>query len=254
MKDLPPEASKQVEVLLQKIEELTQSQRQLLTIASHDIKSPFNRMHALLQLVQMNAANLTDEQKNYLEKMHIVIADGMAMIRNLIDYRNLEFQGIELMPVSFTLREFIHTSLKAVDGVARKKQLNLISGIIDDHELHTDRHCLQHAFDNLLSNAIKFSFPGKAVTVRTACTGPDATIEIEDEARGFLPDEQKQLFQKFSRLSNRPTGGESSTGLGLYIAQSMMKKINGYVECLNTEGVGSVFRLVFPMRLDQLKR
>lgn len=239
-----------VELLLQKIEELTQSQRHLLTIASHDVKSPFNRMHALLQLLQMNSSNLTDEQKNYLEKMHIVIADGMSMIRNLIDYRNLEYQGIELMPASFNLREFIHTSVKAVDSVARKKQLKLTTGVIDNYELHTDRHCLQHAFDNILSNAIKFSFAGKSVAVRAKITGTDVNIEIEDEARGFLPAEQAQLFKKFSRFSNRPTGGESSTGLGLYIAQSMIQKINGRVECQTTEGVGSVFRITFPALLS----
>ncbi|QOI96656.1 MAG: HAMP domain-containing histidine kinase [Flammeovirgaceae bacterium] len=249
MKDLPSDHSKQVELLLQKIEELTQSQRHLLTIASHDVKSPFNRMHALLQLLQMNVTNLTDEQRNYLEKMHIVIADGMAMIRNLIDYRNLEYQGLKLMPAPFSLREFIHTSLKAIDGVARKKQLTLIASTVDDCELHTDRHCLQRAFDNLLSNAIKFSFPGKSVHVQAAVSGNHALIEVADEARGFLPNERASLFKKFSRFSNRPTGGESSTGLGLYITQAMMQKIRGGVECQTTEGIGSVFRLTFPTRL-----
>jgi signal transduction histidine kinase len=246
--ELPVEQARE---LLQKIEELTQSQRHLLTIASHDVKSPFNRLHALVQLLQMNASNLTDEQKNYLEKMHIVIADGMAMIRNLIDYRNLDFQGIEVMPATFSLREFIHASVKAVDAVARKKELILATAPVADEELHTDRHCLQRAFDNLLSNAVKFSFPGKRIEVQAAVAGTHAVITVQDEARGFLPDEQQRLFEKFSRFSNRPTGGESSTGLGLYIAQSMMKKINGQVECLTTEGVGSMFRIVFPVTLPR---
>jgi len=247
----PPQI--ELEALRQQVEELSRNQRQLLTIASHDIKSPFNRMHALLQLVQMNATNLTDEQRNYLEKMHIVIADGMAMIRNLIDYRNLE-SGIVLRPEPFDLDVFIKTSLKSVEGVALKKQLTIIPGKVEKNTIHTDRQCLQRAVDNVLSNAVKFSFPGKSVTVRATCIGTEAVIEIEDEARGFLPVEQEQMFQKFSRFSNRPTGGESSTGLGLYIAQAMMHQINGRVECMTTEGLGSVFRLIFPMRLDQLKR
>ncbi len=241
----------ELDALRQQVDDLLRNQRHLLTIASHDIKSPFNRMHALLQLVQMNATNLTEEQQNYLEKMHIVIADGMAMIRNLMDYRNLEFHGIELMPGRFTLPEFIHTSLRAVEVVARKKQLVLTIGVMTATVLHTDRHCLQRAFDNILSNAVKFSFPGKTIAIRTAQDGTDAMIEIEDEARGFLAAEREQLFQKFSRFSNRPTGGESSTGLGLYIAQSMMKQINGRVECSTAEGVGSIFRLIFPISFRQ---
>lgn len=249
MENKPPDHTEDVQVLLQKIEELTQNQRHLLTIASHDVKSPFTRMHALLQLLQMNATNLTDEQKNYLEKMHIVVADGMAMIRNLMDYRNLEFHCIELMPDQFSLHEFIHTSLKAADGVARKKQLSISVATAADFTLHTDRHCLQHAFDNILSNAVKFSFPGKTIKIQAAASEAHVTITVQDEARGFLPEEQQQMFQKFSKFSNRPTGGESSTGLGLYIAQAMIKKISGRIECHTTEGVGSVFRLIFPAQL-----
>ncbi|MDL5047705.1 HAMP domain-containing sensor histidine kinase [Oscillatoria amoena NRMC-F 0135] len=241
----------ELDALRQQVEELTRNQRQLLTIASHDIKSPFNRMHALLQLVQMNANNFTDEQKNYLEKMHIVIGDGMAMIRNLIDYRNLE-SGIQLMPESVDLEVIINASLKSVEGVARKKQVTLIRKNQERHTIYTDRQCLQRALDNILSNAMKFSFPDKTVIVRTARMGTDVAIEVEDEARGFLQAEREQLFQKFSKFSNRPTGGESSTGLGLYIAQSMMQKINGRVECITTEGVGSVFRIVFPVSLQDM--
>jgi len=245
MKEPPSDSATPVQDLLQQIEELRQSQRHLLTIASHDVKSPFNRIHALLQLLQMNASNLTDDQKNYLEKMHIVVADGMAMIRNLIDYRNLEFQGIALSPAPFSLREFVHASLKAIDGVARKKQLILTASPVADCELHTDRHCLQRAFDNLLSNAIKFSFPGKSVRVQAVVSETNVTLSVQDEALGFLPEEQARLFQKFSRFSTRPTGGESSTGLGLYIARAMMQKINGRVEYLTTAGVGSTFSLIF---------
>jgi signal transduction histidine kinase len=249
MKEPPSAGATTQQDLLQQIEELRQSQRHLLTIASHDVKSPFNRMHALLQLLQMSSPNLTDEQKNYLEKMHIVVADGMAMIRNLIDYRNLEFQDIALSPAPFTLREFVHTSLKAVEGLALKKQLILTASPVTAFELYTDRHCLQRAFDNLLSNAVKFSFPGKTVRVQAIVSGTTVTLAVQDEALGFLQEEQARLFQKFSKFSTRPTGGESSTGLGLYIARAMMQKINGRVECETTQGTGSVFRILFPAAL-----
>jgi signal transduction histidine kinase len=76
-------------------------------------------------------------------------------------------------------------------------------------------------------------------------------IEVHDEARGFLSDELPKLFHKFQRHSARPTAGESSTGIGLFIAQSMAEKIGGKIMCTTTEGIGSVFSVELPKTIDQ---
>jgi signal transduction histidine kinase len=226
-------------------EELQASQKHLVSIASHDLKGPLNRLYALVQLLQMSAQTLTPEQQNYLEKMHIVIADGMAMIRNLIDYRNLEFGTVTLTPEALPLGDIIRQSVKSFDAVARKKNITLRMDELTEVSWVTDRQCLQRAFDNLLSNAVKFSFSNKNVVVRSGLTSDAAWIDVQDEARGFTPAEQEQLFQKFKKFSARPTGGESTTGLGLFIAEQMMLRINGKVSCRTVEGIGSTFRMEF---------
>ena len=235
--------------LLRQLEALQQEKQKLISIVSHDIKSPLNRIYALVQLLQMDPNNFTDEQKNFLEKMHIVVADGLDMIRNLVDYRSIENNSITLFPEAIHLQNFIQSSVTSFLNVASKKGIKLM---VESESvlLHTDKQCLQRAVDTLLSNALKFSFPGKKVWVR-AKAGPDKTaiIEIEDEAFGFKHDELPELFQKFKKFTARPTGGESSTGLGLFIARSMIEKTGGKILCLNREGVGSTFRLVVPVTL-----
>jgi len=235
--------------LLRQLSALQQEKQKLIGIVSHDIKSPLNRIYALVQLLQMDSANLTDEQKNFLEKMHIVVADGLDMIRNLVNYRTIEGDNFALLPEPIPLQDFIQSSVTSFLTVASKKEIKLIVES-ENLILQTDKQCLQRAVDTLLSNALKFSFPGKKVWVR-AKAGPDKTaiIEIEDEAFGFKHEELTELYQKFKKFTARPTGGESSTGLGLFIARSMIEKIGGKILCLNREGIGSTFRLVVPENL-----
>src|SRR5689334_18954553 len=85
------------ESLHKKIDELEREKQQIISLVSHDIKAPLNRIFALVQLMQMDNENLTDEQRSFLDKMHLVVADGLGLIRNLVDYRNLEYRKSELL-------------------------------------------------------------------------------------------------------------------------------------------------------------
>lgn len=234
------------EELFRQIEALQEEKQQLVSIVSHDIKSPLNRLYALVQLMQMVGDNLTAEQKNYLEKMHIVVADGLDMIRNLVDYRNIESKRIELFPEDLNMQSIIQQTVKNFSGIASKKGITLLVDS-ENIKLHTDRQCLQRAVDTVLSNALKFSFEGKKIWIKANQSKPGtATITIRDEALGFKPDELPHLFEKFRKFSARPTGGESSTGLGLFIAKSMAEKIGGSISCMHEEGVGATFSIEVP--------
>ena len=74
-------------------------------------------------------------------------------------------------------------------------------------------------------------------------------ISVKDEGPGIAQDDRGKLFQKFQRLTSRPTGGETSTGLGLYLIQAMVNKMQGEILCLSEEGKGATFTV----RLKALK-
>ena len=66
-------------------------------------------------------------------------------------------------------------------------------------------------------------------------------VKVRDEGPGFTIEDQRQLYRKFQRLSARPTGGESSTGLGLSIVKALVEKMNGELICQSEEGNGATF-------------
>jgi signal transduction histidine kinase len=75
----------------------------------------------------------------------------------------------------------------------------------------------------------------------------NAMVMVRDEGPGISDEDQKKLFQKYSRLSARPTGGESSTGLGLSIAKRLANKLGGDILCHSAFGAGTTFTFRLPL-------
>jgi signal transduction histidine kinase len=240
-----------IDNLSKQLEQLTRENQQVLSIVSHDLRSPLNRIFALIQLVQMGATNLTPDQKDYLEKVHLIVADGLAMMRNLVDYRNLEYRAVDLLPETFNVSDLISGTVKNFTPIAIKKKLQFDTNLEANLIVTTDKLCLSRAVDNLVANAIKFSPAGRKIGIRADTLFINhLKIEVQDEAGGFLPEERGQIFGKFQKLSARPTAGESTTGLGLFIAKSMIERIRGKVNYTTTAGMGSVFTIELPKKMD----
>lgn len=247
-----PHTSRNVDSLIQQIEALTREKQQLISLVSHDLRSPLNRAFALTELLLMNHESLVDFQKDYLEKMRLVIADGLTMMRNLVDYRNLELGNVDILPEKINVREYLTKLIREYQPIADKKNITIQTiHTPQDTIITSDKQCLDRILGNLLSNALKFSKPNKKVSIRTT-KNPDQTtqIEIEDEIGGFSEVEMQTLFSKFKKYKAQPTGNESSTGLGLYVARSMAERIGGTIICKTQEPVGSTFIILLPVKIN----
>jgi signal transduction histidine kinase len=109
-----------------------------------------------------------------------------------------------------------------------------------------DPRRLGQAVSNLLSNAIKYSPPGSEVTLSAAPQGSRVRLSVQDEGPGIPAAERSRLFRPFGKTSVRPTGGESSTGLGLWIVRQLVTLQDG---CAGTEfppDGGAIFWLELP--------
>lgn len=238
------EIERQLAELNKKSEELKDiinQNQQIISLVSHDLKGPFNRIFALVQLLQLTAQNLSVEQQEYIDKIHQIVADGLGMMRNLLDNRKLEDKGITLVREKLSLSTLLQTLVKNYEILASKKRVTIHYQCEAPVYMESDKSYLIRIFENLLSNALKFSEGSKNIYV--SLTEKDRCIEakIRDEGPGISPEEITKLYQKFQRLSARPTSGESSTGLGLWIVKTVLEKLGGEIECESQVGVGSTF-------------
>ncbi len=223
------------------IDELERQRQQLFGVVTHDIRGPFNRIFALIQLIQISSGNLQKDQKEYLAKIHIMIADGLGMIRNLADCQKLEGKGIDLHFDTFNLSTVLSVLARNYKVLAEKKNIVLHDDIAPSLMVFSDRYYSNRIFDNLLSNAIKFSGEGKNVFIKAKDDGAWVRVEVSDEGPGISEEDQKKLYKKFQTLSARPTAGETSNGIGLSVAKALADKTGTQLVCVSKAGEGTTF-------------
>jgi signal transduction histidine kinase len=104
-----------------------------------------------------------------------------------------------------------------------------------------DAPALERVLDNLVSNAVKFSSPGGHVRVEVRQEGSAAAISVTDSGPGIPEEDRPRLFRKFARLRPRPTAGESSSGLGLYITKRLVDAMGGSIAISSPPEGGATF-------------
>lgn len=227
----------------QRLQELNEERRQIISVVSHDLKGPFNRIFALTQLMGLSGDNLTDDQKEYVGKIHQMAVDGLHMVRNLLDSRTIDEEALapRLGPVD--LGALVVSFVKGYEQIALGKGIGLVFNGPGNLSVTADRHYLGRVLDNLLSNAIKFSPSGKEVAVMLEEREGNVVLTVKDEGPGISEADQENLYLRFRKLSAKPTGGESSTGLGLAIVKTLVEKMGGTITCDSREGEGTSFIL-----------
>lgn len=233
--------SRIVASLQKRIDELEREKQQLFGVVTHDVRGPFNRIFALIQLIQISSGNLQKDQREYLGKIHIMIADGLGLIRNLADSQKLEGKGVDLNFDRFNLSTVLSVLARNYKILAEKKNIHLQEDITPALTVFSDRYYSNRIFDNLLSNAVKFSQSGSSVFITANDEGPWVRVAVRDEGPGISEIDQSKLYRKFQTLSAKPTAGETSSGIGLSVVKALADVTGAELSCVSHVGEGTTF-------------
>ena len=228
----------------QQLERLNYEKNQIIGIVSHDLKAPLNRVYALTNLLNLEKDELTAGQLEYVNKIQTTVTDGLHLIRNLLDIRAIEDKGIDLSIKSIKAGSLLASISKGYVTIADKKDITLtFKDHSDNIAIETDQQYFERIFDNVISNAIKFTKLGGAVHIELNDSGNSIIGSISDQGPGILDEEKDLVFEKFEVLSSKPTGGESSNGLGLSITKSLCERLGGSIWFETEVEQGSTFHI-----------
>ncbi|MDA8403198.1 MAG: response regulator [Desulfobacteraceae bacterium] len=236
--------------LLEKQRELTnnnQMKNKFIGIVAHDLRNPLISIRGFSELLIKDSQNFTSEQNEFLDIIHTTSRNMLAMINDLLDISRIESGNMLLDLQPGALKVMILERIQIVSLQAAKKHITIHKDLSTIPEIVFDHHRMGQAVDNLVTNAIKFSPSGSNVYIKLKKVKSNVHFDVTDEGPGIPQEEQHLLFSEFHRLSVRPTGGETSTGLGLTIAKKIIEAHNGKIEFESREGRGSTFRLILPL-------
>ncbi len=242
------ERTKELQLALQKLREHQLLQQRFFNIAVHDLKNPLSTLRILCTEIGKLVDNAEVQQllsmaQDPLNTMEELVQDILTVTR-----LQAEQDVLEIQPVN--LAELLQASVYEFAPQAEKKNIQLILDLPEDlPPIEGDYRRLKQVFDNLISNGIKYTPPGGKVTITASANQQAVTVAVRDTGVGMTPEDLEKVFGEFQTLSAKPTGGESSTGLGLFIVHKIVTLHHGRITAASEgPGKGSTFTVTLPLR------
>ncbi len=224
-------------------------------IAAHDLKAPLTAIQGFLWVILGGfAGEITERQRNMMERSARRITELLALISDLLDIPRIETGQIVQEMKEISLRQVIKNSLEGQRDLAKEKGVKLKVELPEGlPKIRGSSARLQQVVTNLVNNAINYT-PEGVITLRVADRPRDLLVEVMDTGIGIPQEEQLRLFEDFFRASNVPGKG---TGLGLSITKRIVEAHGGkiWVEspCPET-GTGSKFSFTLPKLRSRRQR
>ena len=233
--------------MLDRIEELVKSIREMSDNIAHDLKSPITRIRGFAELALTHEENLEDYRAmaaNTIEESDRLL----DMINTMLVISRAEAGECDFEFKKINLSIMIKEACDLFAPLAEDKNIKFHPTIEDQILIVADVRMLQRAFSNLLDNAIKYTPENGKVSVLAFKENQQVTIKIEDTGIGIAPEYFEKIFERFYRAEASRTS--AGTGLGLSLARTIVRQHKGDISVSsrqsNHQGSGTVFMMTLP--------
>lgn len=232
------------------LSQLNRMKSDFIAITSHELRTP-------LGLILGHATFLRDIiPDNYRSQLDIIIRNAVRL-KNIID-NITRMDNAQTGLTSLQIRQISMQTL--IEGVmipfhdeAQQKNISMHFDIgPGDFLVEGDESKISIAFSNLLRNAIKFTNPGGHVAIVLAQLPDYVTVSVIDDGIGIPSKDLPHVFERFYQVESHLTREHAGMGLGLSVAKVMIEMHGGRIWAESTEGKGSNFTFLLPLKSGQI--
>jgi len=230
---------------LEKEKELNKIKSRLLSMASHEFRTPLSTIQLSTALIQRYVEDVNNPKiETHIHKIKSAIANLTAILNDFLLLEKAESNKIILQVSSFNLQDFIKEVIGELKLLTKKKQKIICVSSTEVAFVKLDKNLLKNCIINLVSNAIKYSGEETEIELWTAITAPALTINVKDNGIGIPEEDHKHLFEAFFRAHN--TGNIPGTGLGLHIVSRYVSLMKGTISFKSAIDTGTLFTIELP--------
>ena len=237
---------------------LARERNEFISTASHEMRTPVAAIEGYLSMaMNPTLATIDDRAKTFIGKAHDASLHLGKLFKDLLSVTKIEDGRIIINRRRFNLTELVNQIVGEMEIVSRQKNIKILTHfggggfgkalvVAPTFTVDADPDRIREVIANLLDNAIKYSKEG-TIDVTLKADKHFVTFSVADTGIGISPEDQKHLFQKFYRVNNSFTREIGGTGLGLYIARSLVERFGGKIWVEAAEGRGSTFSFSLPI-------
>jgi signal transduction histidine kinase len=218
----------------------------LLSVMSHDIKSPLNSLRGVLQIYNKGAIS-QDEFVQMTQHIEGDLSKTSILVENILYWTASQLRGVQLRVEDFALFQLMEENMQLFKTIAANKNIQLSHNAPKSLVIRFDRNILNLVIRNLISNAIKFSFEGSKVEVQVKEQNQSLQIQVKDQGVGMDESTLETLLAPELVVSTSGTGNEKGTGLGLSLCRQYLQQAGGELRVESVKGSGSTFYITLPL-------
>lgn len=235
----------------ERLQTLNEQKDTFLGMAAHDLRTPITVVQGFADLL-LYPQTSPEDTREFVGIIRDTLDQMLGLLDDILDITAIESGNLTLRPELVDLPQFIGRIIKLNHYIGERKQIDLKLELAPDLPPMTfDPQRIEQVMNNLIGNAFKFSHSNTTVTVQVQPVADGVEFSVSDQGQGIQADELDKVFGEFQRVSTKPTGDETSTGLGLSICRRIVNLHNGKIGVESEFGKGSRFYFTLPRNAEQ---
>ncbi|MHB1118366.1 MAG: PAS domain-containing sensor histidine kinase [Minisyncoccota bacterium] len=232
--------------------ELEETRRDLLSLASHQLRTPLSGTKWLIETLKKGLHGpLTEKQGEYLDEIYKINERMTALVHDMMNVLRAESGAIMIKREPVSMTTVLDAVRETLNEAAKYKNITLQIISEKDYVIETDSLLLRSILESFVSNAINYSSPGKKITISVEKKPTEFILSVQDFGIGIPEDEQQRIFERFYRASNAKVFDTRGTGLGLYMANTIAQKIGVRLSFESRKDMGSTFYIHIPRQTQE---
>lgn len=222
-----------------------------ISMAAHELRTPITSIKGYLSVyMQENKPSLNPDQLSLLQNIEQAVTQLTSLVENLLSAAKIDRGVLNISFENLDWQKFVSETVSNFQSRAKEKEITLefIPSKLAVPQIKVDKVRIGEVLSNLISNAINYTEPGGKIKVWAQVSGSNIITSVADSGKGLPPEAIPQLFNKFFRVTSALEGGTKGTGLGLYIAKSIIEMHHGKIWAESAGlGKGATFSFSIPL-------
>jgi len=234
-----------------KVDEMNATKDKFFSIIAHDLRSPFNSLLGLTEVLKQDFEFLDDEEKKeIIENLNKSANQSFSLLDNLLVWSRSQRNAVDLYPGFYDINGVVNETLGLLESTIRSKKLTVLNNLEYEYIGYFDKNMVLTIVRNLVSNAVKFTDEQGLIELTADEDETHIRLYVKDNGIGISDIDLENLFDTGKQTRRKGTHNEAGTGLGLILCKDFAEKNNGSLRVKSELKKGSVFTLALPRHPD----
>lgn len=230
------------------IRRLEKMRSEFVANVSHEIKTPVTSLIGFTETLLDGALEDEETCRNFLEIIHDESQRLHRLIGDILELSKIESRELKLRTETVDVSQLVRSTAGTLQSQVDTNELSLELHLPETLQVEGDKDRIRQIVVNLLANAIAYTPEGGRINISVRNEGENWVLEVADTGVGIPKEDLPRIFERFYRVDKARSRESGGTGLGLAIVKHLVDVLNGTIEVKSQVGVGTTFKVTFPIK------